>query len=86
MASDDKLMAVPIGGREDGAALDVGTPIPLFSTRLAGAGFPKQQYVVARDGERFLMNVVAEQGTSYITVIQNWKAIIRERFKFKSSQ
>jgi Tol biopolymer transport system component len=78
VASDDKLMAVPIGERANLVALDVGTPIPLFSTRLAGAGFPKQQYAVARDGERFLMNVIAEQGTSYITIVQNWGAILQE--------
>jgi hypothetical protein len=69
-------MVVPISEPGDPASLDIGAPVPLFATRLAGAGLPKQQYAVARDGQRFLMNVIAEQGTSYITVIQNWKSIL----------
>jgi Tol biopolymer transport system component len=78
VAANDTLMAVPIDEGEAPAVLDIGTPIPLFSTRLAGPGLLRQQYAVARDGQRFLMNVVAEQGTSYITVVQNWKAVLQQ--------
>lgn len=78
VAANDNLMAVPIGERENTATLDIGTPIALFSTRLAGPGLPKQQYAVARDGQRFLMNVIAEQSSSYVTVVQNWMALLPE--------
>jgi serine/threonine protein kinase/Tol biopolymer transport system component len=78
VAADDRLMAVPISEGIDPASLEVGTPISLFAAHLAGAGLPKQQYAVARDAQRFLLNVIAEQGTSHITVIQNWKSILQE--------
>jgi hypothetical protein len=47
--------------------------MPLFRTRLAGVGQPKQQYAVAPDGQRFLMNVLAEEtNVPPITIVQNW--------------
>lgn len=78
VGASDRLMAVPIVAAANAATLDVGAPTALFSTRLAGPGLPKQQYAVARDGQRFLMNVVAEQSSSYITVVQNWAALLSE--------
>ncbi len=67
VAANDNLMAVPIGERVNRRRWTSARRSLLFSTRLAGAGLPKQQYAVARDGQRFLMNVVAEQSSSYIT-------------------
>jgi hypothetical protein len=66
-------MAVPIASTGD--ALEVGTPAPLFATRVGGAvQFDRQQYVVSPDGQRFLMNiVVADVNVSPLTVILNWK-------------
>jgi hypothetical protein len=58
--------------------LGTGKPIPLFRTRLVGTDVPKQQYAVAPDGQRFLMNVVAEEANvPPITIVQNWTAVLK---------
>jgi hypothetical protein len=52
----------------------VGTLVPPFKTRIVGTTFvARQQYVVARDGQRFLINTVQEEPTAPITLILNWK-------------
>jgi hypothetical protein len=57
----------------------VGVPAPLFRTRLVGVDQPKAQYAVAADGQRFLMNVIADEATiSPITIVQNWTAALRK--------
>lgn len=79
LAPDQKLMAAAIRG--DGT-LEVGAPQALFETRTVlgastGAHF-LQQYDVAPDGQRFLMNVGREgPAASPITVVLNWTAGIR---------
>jgi serine/threonine protein kinase/Tol biopolymer transport system component len=78
IAQDDRVMAVPIEARSDRDALDAGTPIALFQAHLAGVGFPKQQYAVAPDGQRFVMSVVVDQNDSHITIVQNWTAALRK--------
>jgi Tol biopolymer transport system component len=72
-AVDGRLTAVPIAGA---IAPDVGPAVPLFEARmLNGPAIPigfRQQYDVARDGQRFLLNVPIEEGTaSSITVLTN---------------
>ena len=65
------LMAVPFTIGTSGAA-DPGTPVALFSPRLAGDGFDRQ-YDVTRDG-RFLVNTVLDDAVAApITLIQNWR-------------
>ena len=75
---DDRLTAVPIRLASDVQAAETGTPVPLFTTRVGGAlqhTDINPHYVVAPDGQRFLMNTVVEDAsTSPITVILNWKA------------
>jgi Tol biopolymer transport system component len=79
VAPDTRLMAVPISLAPDSHALEAGTPVALFPTRLATggnaptAGFQaRAQYAVASDG-RFLMNIAADEAvTSPITIVQNW--------------
>ena len=76
IALDDRLMAVPIRFASNGQALEAGTPVPLFATRVGGAVqyANRQQYMVSPDGQRFLMNTVTEEpSASPITVILNWK-------------
>ena len=72
IAPDGRLMVVPIAVQ--GATIEPGAPAPLFQTRIFGGGTYANlpQYDVARDG-RFLINVAVEEGTSPITLIQNWK-------------
>jgi hypothetical protein len=73
---DDRLMAVPVTLPSDGGSFDAGTPVPLFATHVGGAVHPgsRQQYVVSRDGQRFLMNTVVEgTASTSITLIANWR-------------
>ena len=73
---DSKMMAVPVKFPPDGQSLEIGTPAALFPVRIAGGPLPgrnRQQYAVSADGQRFLVNLVAGEGTtSPITVILNW--------------
>ena len=72
IAPDGKLMAAPT--MVQNASFEAGTPIALFSTRIA-SGTPalfRPQYAVARDG-RFLINQPAEGFSSPpITLVVNW--------------
>ena len=76
LSPDAKLMAVPI--RRQGATLEPGDPQCRSSRRrltrpFSGvAGNIRPQYDVAADG-RFLMNITAEETTSPIAIILNWK-------------
>ena len=74
IALDDRLTAVPIRFAPD-RAIEAGKPVPLFPTRVGGAvqARNRQQYAVAEDGQRFLMNAMPDESTSVITVILNWK-------------
>ena len=81
IARDDRLMAVPMRLEPDGRSVEPGIPVPLFATHVGGAlqqfmtAPTRQQYMVSRDGSRFLMNNLVEQEstTSPITVVLNWK-------------
>jgi Tol biopolymer transport system component len=71
---DEKLMAVPIALA--GNQPEIGAPTALFTARLGGAvqGLFKQQYMVSTDGQRFLVNAVADEAASPISLILNWKS------------
>ena len=75
IALDGRLMAAPFQLSSDGQAVEPGTPVSLFGTRIPGGalqgGF-RQQYVVSPDGQRFLINSLVPV-TSPITLILNWK-------------
>ena len=76
IAADDRLMAVPIRFSSNGKAVEPGTPRGLFATNVGSMAINtnRQQYMVAPDGQSFVMNsVVGEASTSPITVILNWK-------------
>ena len=79
-APDNKLMMVSIAPASDGHTVVAGAPVTLFKIRIAGSDQPKQQYAVAADGERFLMNVVADE-TNFppITIVQNWQSALGAR-------
>jgi Tol biopolymer transport system component len=74
LASDNRLMAVPIQVDPSGENIEPGTPVPLFTTRLAGTPSNdfQRHYMVADDGQRFLMDTLAEVSIP-ITVVLNWK-------------
>jgi hypothetical protein len=71
------MMATPVKLSPDGRSLEIGTPAALFPVRIAGGPLPgnnKQQYAVSSDGQRFLINLTADEGAaSPITLILNWK-------------
>jgi Tol biopolymer transport system component len=74
LTPDNRLMSVPVQVDEKAARFDVGAPVSLFAARLSGSpqnGFT-HQYVVSRDGRRFLIDALTEI-TSSITVVLNWK-------------
>jgi dipeptidyl aminopeptidase/acylaminoacyl peptidase len=76
IGTDDRLMAVPMRFSSDGETAEPGTPQALFVTNVGSTAINtnRQQYVVAPDGQSFVMNsVIGEPSTSPITVILNWK-------------
>ncbi len=65
-------MAVPMNMAA--APPQIGTPAPLFKTHIAPIqAISRQQYVVARDGQRFLILTSDEGPTQPITLVLNWK-------------
>ena len=74
LGSDNRLMAVPIHLGTRGANVDVGTPAPLFPTRLAGEprNDSARHYMVSSDGQRFLLDTLTEVSIP-ITVVLDWK-------------
>jgi Tol biopolymer transport system component len=77
IASDRRLMAVPV---RSATSLDVGAAVPLFEAHLLQGGLGiRLQYDVARDGQRFLLNVpVEDAAASSITVVLNWAAGLKK--------
>ena len=76
VALDEQLMAVPMRVAGNGQSVDAGAPAALFLTRIGGAvqSNARQQYMVAPDGQRFLLYTVTEEPTvAPITLILNWK-------------
>ena len=76
IALDGRLIAVPIRLAPDGQTFKLETPVSLFSTSVGGAvqGLDRQQYVVAPDGQSFLMSILPEDPSpSPIQVILKWK-------------
>jgi Tol biopolymer transport system component len=72
---DSKMMAAAVKLSLDGQSVETGTPAALFPVRIVGGSLPgKQQYAVSSDGQRFLVNLAADEGpSSPITLIYNWE-------------
>jgi Tol biopolymer transport system component len=70
IARDGRLMAVSIRLPSNGQTIEPGRPVPLFPIGVSDG----QEYMVSRDGQRFLINTVVEEAPSSITVILNWKS------------
>jgi Tol biopolymer transport system component len=76
VALDGRLMSISLEFTGDDAAVKAGDPITLFQTRIGTVvqGAQKQQYVVSKDGRRFLVSDVIEEALSPIRLIlKNWK-------------
>jgi eukaryotic-like serine/threonine-protein kinase len=72
VSSDERLMTVPISTTANGQTIEAGKPVALFQTHIVETGVLGQQYVVSRDGKRFLI-LSTQEAISPITVILNSK-------------
>jgi Tol biopolymer transport system component len=73
---DRSLMAVPLTRR--GSALEAGTPVPLFRTRIVQPRLVLFQYDVTPDGQRFLINSLPrEDAAAPLTVLVNWNETLQ---------
>jgi hypothetical protein len=84
MAPDSRLMSVRVNGSTDGQTLTSGTPVALFSTRLASGVnvYPavgvRAQYL-AGPGGTFLTNMPIDQSIPPpITVVLNWDSALKK--------
>jgi Tol biopolymer transport system component len=79
LGADGHLMAVSI--KLQSTTAEVGSPVSLFATNAAGVTLGivgRNQYLVTRDGQRFLVNQPSQPGFSApITVVLNWTASLR---------
>ena len=67
-----RLTAVPVTFGADGT-LDVGSPQLLFQTRIGGSNFLQKEYLVAPDGQRFLLDTPVGDASPPLAVILNWQ-------------
>ena len=73
-------MAVEVKG--DGPTFEAGVPQVLFELRLQSVGLPgpRNFYVAAADGQRFLVTSAPEERISTpTTVVLNWTADLKRR-------
>src|SRR5262249_20602686 len=64
LGGDNRMMAVPITNWVDGQPV-FGSPVALFPTHAVGVtGTLRQQYVATADGQKFLINVTTDEGTT----------------------
>jgi Tol biopolymer transport system component len=72
IAPDQRLAAVPVTFGPKGTVA-LGTRVPLFRTELDSSFMTRQQYVVSRDGQRFLINSPTDAiDPPSISLILNW--------------
>jgi Tol biopolymer transport system component len=72
VGQDRMLTSVSVGPETERSRF--GAPVPLFPTRLPPpTAVARQQYVVSKDGERFLMFMAEETPAPPITVLLNWQ-------------
>lgn len=78
LGGDRKVTAVDVN--TDAPTFAHGTPRALFETRInKGEGRPGYQYAVTSDGQRFLVNTLAEEGAyNHIGVVLNWTASLKK--------
>ncbi len=78
LALDGKIMAAEVNPGSDFAA---GLPVPLFESGLRPEGLTESRssFVVAPDGQRFLVNTNAEEAARVpITVVVNWTGELKK--------
>ena len=73
VAPDKTLMAVSVTA---GNSFENESPVALFATRIANGGLTgdRNRYIVAADGQRFLVSNVLDEEAKPLTVVLNWNA------------
>jgi eukaryotic-like serine/threonine-protein kinase len=61
---------------ESGPSLEVDTPRKLFDMSLPGMS--RSQWVVTKDGQRFIVETLKEYNSERLGVLTNWRALVRE--------
>lgn len=62
-----------------GSAFEVGAIRPLFDTRALTISNQGSMFDVSPDGQRFLVNMLAEEARSaHITLVVNWPALLKK--------
>jgi len=74
IAPDRKLMAVTV---KAGSTFEADAPHALFQTEINVSEL-RQAYAVSGDGQRFLLKMATEAGSSPMTVILNWPALLKK--------
>jgi Tol biopolymer transport system component len=76
IAADGKLMAIPVRAE---STLTIGEPIALFQTEFPVRSYVGTDYVVSRDGQRFLLKAPSrELPQPSITVVLNWISTLKQ--------
>lgn len=78
IASDRTLMSVAVSG---GSSIDVGRPEALFQTAvpITGISDDRNNYVPTQDGQRFVVNNLANAENSQpLTLVLNWAAELKK--------
>ena len=71
---EGQLIAVPIALRPDASTLRPGAAVPLFRAKVGAVqGISLHNYIVAPDGQRFLLDTMVEEIPAPISVIVNIK-------------
>jgi eukaryotic-like serine/threonine-protein kinase len=78
LAPDGNLMVADVVERE--SSFRTAAPRALFNTGVTASFVDRRnQYVVTRDGQRFLVNISAEdENSAPITVVLNWRATLKK--------
>jgi serine/threonine protein kinase/Tol biopolymer transport system component len=79
IAANGSLMSTTFAATN--GRVQTGTPTVLFHPRISTAqgGLLRHQYAVAADGQRFLLNSVADEAArAPVTIIANWRALTRQ--------
>lgn len=75
---DGQLMAVSVSATGAGTSLRPTVPVPLFRTTLgATQGVARHAYIVAPDGQTFLMDTAVEQQPPPLRLLLDWSAPAR---------
>ncbi len=76
IAPGGKLMEAAI--KENGSAVQIGTPQELFQEQFQDSTSSGQSYAVAPDGKRFLVDKALQGASPPLTLVANWTAGIQK--------